>query len=318
MSRISSTPAAALIIHELVHSGISIEDAMVLTESVIWNERCGHPEYGLSRLEFYKKGVASKEVFSPARSEVSYLAPSVAVLSGGFGLGPVLAEEAVSIAEKLADEFGVGLCLVRESSHIGSLGYYLYHSALRGYATLMGSNSFARVACPGGANPVLGTNPLAFSCPKGPNEVVVADLATSMISNNTAKRLVLHGKEFPQGSAVSNQGIETVSPTEVSALLPLGGAKGFCLGLIVEILSAAMSGASFAAEIGNKSIYSAGAGHFVICLGRSVVTEEVINRVGLLEEIINSENGRFPGSKLKSIDQILAEEVMINDFGAHC
>jgi LDH2 family malate/lactate/ureidoglycolate dehydrogenase len=82
----------------------------------------------------------------------------------------------------------------------------------------------------------------------------VIDLATgasagSMVSH--ARRL---GRRLPDGIALDSEGNPTTDPNEVDgggALLPAAGAKGYCLGLLVEILSGVLTGSAVAPDVGS-------------------------------------------------------------------
>ena len=58
------------------------------------------------------------------------------------------------------------------------------------------------------------------------------------------------GETIPEGAAVDAEGNPTCDPVKAfnGALLPFGGPKGYALALIVEIMSAALTGASLAIE----------------------------------------------------------------------
>ena len=58
------------------------------------------------------------------------------------------------------------------------------------------------------------------------------------------------GELIPEGAAVDAQGNPTRDPAKAfdGALLPFGGPKGYALALLVEIMSAALTGAALAVE----------------------------------------------------------------------
>jgi LDH2 family malate/lactate/ureidoglycolate dehydrogenase len=74
-------------------------------------------------------------------------------------------------------------------------------------------------------------------------------LTGSVVSH--ARRL---GQPIPEGVALDRHGNPTTDPNEVDGggcLLPSGGAKGYCLGLLVEILSGVLTGAAVAPDVGS-------------------------------------------------------------------
>jgi LDH2 family malate/lactate/ureidoglycolate dehydrogenase len=92
----------------------------------------------------------------------------------------------------------------------------------------------------------LGTNPIAYAVPAGTGRTVVADFSTSVVAEGKV-RLFLHaGNPLPDGWIVDATGEPTNDPAELyrgGAILPMGGHKGFALGLLAEILGGILAGA---------------------------------------------------------------------------
>jgi LDH2 family malate/lactate/ureidoglycolate dehydrogenase len=77
------------------------------------------------------------------------------------------------------------------------------------------------------------------------------DMATSTSAMGKVMVAQAHGNTIPDSWGVNAGGHRTTRPDEVIALLPLGGAKGYGLGVLVEILGGVLTGASIAKDIGN-------------------------------------------------------------------
>jgi LDH2 family malate/lactate/ureidoglycolate dehydrogenase len=101
---------------------------------------------------------------------------------------------------------------------------------------------------------MLGTNPIAIALPAGEQPPFVADFATTTVANGKLEMLQRQELEAPLGWIQDRDGNPAVRPDELKrggALLPLGGDrehgshKGYCLGSIVDIFSAVLSGANF-------------------------------------------------------------------------
>ena len=69
------------------------------------------------------------------------------------------------------------------------------------------------------------------------------DMATGAISKGEVIARGHRGQELPAGSAVDAEGYPTVDPAaaERGTISPFGGAKGFALGLAIELLVAALT-----------------------------------------------------------------------------
>src|SRR6202171_3139422 len=124
----------------------------------------------------------------------------------------------------------------------------------------------------GGAETLLGTNPLAIAIPAGEEAPVVLDIATTVASYGTVKNYRLQGKQMPQGWMVSNRDGGPITDPERSAegfLLRSGGYKGSGLALVLGLLAGTLNGASFGRDVVdfNADEKSAGdTGHFIIAL----------------------------------------------------
>jgi len=113
-----------------------------------------------------------------------------------------------------------------------------------------------RVAPPGGRAPRLSTNPLAIGVPHG-DAPLVLDFSTSATAEGKVRVKKIAGQPCPEGWLIDNQGRPTTDPNVLyanppGAILPMGGAqayKGFGLGLMIEILTGALSGGSCAKEV---------------------------------------------------------------------
>jgi LDH2 family malate/lactate/ureidoglycolate dehydrogenase len=88
----------------------------------------------------------------------------------------------------------------------------------------------------------VGTNPIAVALPTE-EEPFVMDMATGAISKGEVIARGLRGEELPAGAAVDAEGRPTRDPVAADggAISPFGGAKGFALGLALELLVAALT-----------------------------------------------------------------------------
>jgi LDH2 family malate/lactate/ureidoglycolate dehydrogenase len=107
------------------------------------------------------------------------------------------------------------------------------------------TNSDALVAPFGGVRPFVGTNPMSMAAESEDGELFCADMATSQVSYSRIKRAREAGGDLEPGWAVKADGRDAAGPAAAAgdpALKPLGGYKGQCLGMMVEILCAVLTG----------------------------------------------------------------------------
>jgi len=176
------------------------------------------------------------------------------------------------------------------------------------------SNARPSVAPTYGVEPVIGTNPISFGAPSDEVHPFLLDIATSTIQRGKIEVLAREGKETPKGLTIDKHGNE---PTDSKALLrmfvegtasllPLGGAgeelgghKGYGLGVMVEILCAALSAGSFGKALsgleGEKHIPHR-LGHLFIAINiESFVPLEIFKKItgSIMREIRSS--AKVPG-----------------------
>jgi LDH2 family malate/lactate/ureidoglycolate dehydrogenase len=121
---------------------------------------------------------------------------------------------------------------------------------------------------------VIGSNPIAVAVPAGKERPFVLDMATSVVPLGKMEVMMRAGEQIPLGWGVDREGEPTGDPAEAywhGGLMPLGGTpemrgyKGYGLAMVVDILSAVLSGASFASQIipwQNVRTDAANIGHF--------------------------------------------------------
>jgi LDH2 family malate/lactate/ureidoglycolate dehydrogenase len=172
------------------------------------------------------------------------------LLDAGHALGLVAGRVACAEAVRLAKEAGVGAVAVRNSNHFGAASVYTLAMAREGVVGLSFSNSDALVAPFNGLRPLFGTNPLSLAvCGQG-QDLFCADFATSQVSYSKIKHHQQQGLPLEPGWAVTADGAEAAeADAQIAALRPLGGHKGQCLGMMVEILCALLAGMPFDHEL---------------------------------------------------------------------
>ena len=98
---------------------------------------------------------------------------------------------------------------------------------------------------------LMSTNPIAVAIPAGDEPPVVLDMATTVASYGKVKVAAQRGETMPEGWMVDRTGAPLTDPTRVSEgfLLPIGGYKGYGLGLVIGMLAGVLNGAAFGSQI---------------------------------------------------------------------
>ena len=158
--------------------------------------------------------------------------------------------QAVAGLPEVARDQGVAVAPIRRSHHCGAAGHPVERLAETGLVALLFANTPAAMAPWGGAQALLGTNPIAFACPLPGREPIVVDLSLSKVARGNILAAKQRGERIPEGWALDEAGRPTTDPDAAlrGTMLPLGDAKGTALALMVELLAAGLTGATYAAE----------------------------------------------------------------------
>jgi ureidoglycolate dehydrogenase (NAD+) len=108
------------------------------------------------------------------------------------------------------------------------------------------------VTVPGARTKVLGTNPIAYAVPTGNERPVFLDIATSTVAATKIFAARDLDQPIPADWLVDDEGIPTTDPRsfpEKGAMLPMAGHKGYGLALLVEILTAVLTGAAITSQV---------------------------------------------------------------------
>ncbi|MDK3258870.1 Ldh family oxidoreductase [Blastococcus capsensis] len=260
--------------------GVRPDHARDVAHVLGYADLSGIDSHGVARLPAYVGALSGGFFATEGEPTVHSDGGPVALVDGHDLLGHPVTTVALREAIARAREFGVGWVNVRRSTHHGSSGSYAYDAARQGLVCLASTNTGPVVAPTGTARPYLGTNPLALGMPVAGEEPMVFDMATSVVAGGKFEIALRTGTSVPVGWGLTPEGRDTSDPAAVypgkGALLPLGSDrqrssyKGYGLGLLVELLTAVLSGGPFGPGVGNLT-FRAGArspdvSHLVVVL----------------------------------------------------
>jgi LDH2 family malate/lactate/ureidoglycolate dehydrogenase len=139
------------------------------------------------------------------------------------------------------------------------------------------TNALPTMAPWGGAEKILGINPLGVAIPAGEELPIVHDAAFSGSSHGKIRIYQQKGLPIPEGWALDKDGNPTTDAAAAidGLLLPIGEFKGVALAMIMGILSSMLSGAAYGLELGNmEDGPRAGQdGHFVAAINIAAFEE---------------------------------------------
>jgi (2R)-3-sulfolactate dehydrogenase (NADP+) len=230
-------------------AGVSDANAEAVARALVAAELDGLPSHGLSRLPFYADQAASGKVNGAADPFIETRG-SVINVDARCGFAFRAIELGLSQAIERVRETGVVAVGVGNSHHFGVAGHHVEHAARQGLVALAFGNTPAAMAPWGGAKPVYGTNPIAFAVPRTDAEPLVIDLSLSKVARGKIMLAKRNGEAIPEGWALDAEGRPTTDATVAlgGSMVPLGDAKGAALALMVEMLTAGLTGSNYGFE----------------------------------------------------------------------
>lgn len=234
----------------LAGAGVPEPHAEIQLDVLLEAELRGVPSHGLLRLERIVHRIANGVADPHATGLHHWRSNGFLSVDGQRGLGPVVAVAALDVLQQRAREVGIAMAGITNSNHLGMLGWYAERVAKRGQAVVAMSTSEALVHPWGARKALIGTNPISIGVPTE-GEPFVMDTATSVVSMGEIHDYAHRGKTIPDHWALDAAGNPTTDPNEAKkgALAPFGGAKGYALGLAIELLVSSLSGAALGTDV---------------------------------------------------------------------
>lgn len=301
-------------------SGTSSGNARATARALVAAEADGQAGHGLSRVASYALHARCGKVDGRAVPRVERAGAAALRVDAGQGFAYPAVDAALAALAPLAREAGIAVAVLHRSHHFGQAGAHAERLAAAGLVGLVLGNTPKAMAFWGGRRPMLGTNPLAFAAPLPAGRApLVIDLALSVAARGKIVAAQKAGKPIPEGWAVDAGGRPTTDPAAALAgtLSPIGGAKGGALALMIEILAAAVTGASWGWEA--SSFFDdrggpPGMGQMFIALDPGPLSGGLYTgRMAVLLEAMAAEPGvRLPGERrLESRERAAREGLSI-------
>jgi len=264
--------------------GMSEPHADTTAEMMVETDLRGVDSHGISMLptydqEFRNGRLNMRPVFKTVREGAA-----MALIDADASLGHPVSVHAMNLAVDKCRETGVAVVSVVNSHHFGAAGCYSKIAVDRGVIGMVTSATRGVTMVPTfAAEPVMGTNPIAFAAPAKRNPPFQLDMATTTVAAGKVKVYKLNHRPLPPGWVVDGNNQTVTEPEEAfrhvferpeGGITPLGGTreagshKGYGLAVLVHILGGTLSGASFS-PIRNRTQRSSdphNIGHFFLAI----------------------------------------------------
>jgi LDH2 family malate/lactate/ureidoglycolate dehydrogenase len=205
----------------------------------------GIPSHGLLRLDRITKRIGNGVADPNVSGLHEWRRHAFLSVDGQRGLGPVVANAAIEALKARVRETGIAVAAIRNSNHIGMLGWYAERVAAEGFTIIALSTSEALVHPWGARRAMLGTNPIAVGVPTEDGPFMM-DTATGTVSMGEIHDHAHRKAPIPPHWALDADGNPTTDAeaAKMGAIAPFGQAKGYALGLAFELLVSSLAGAA--------------------------------------------------------------------------
>lgn len=228
------------------------EDADIIADALVTSElrNLQGQGQGVRRVRAYVDRVSQRQVDPAAPFDVVKESPALALVDAHNGPGTVVAVKAMRLAVAKAKVCGVGMVLVRHSTHFGSASFSASQALAAGCIGVSMTNAGPEMAPWGGIDGVVGTNPWAVAVPTGDSAgdmPIILDMALTTAGKGMMRWLMRDGKQMPTNWAITADGHTTDDPAAAmdGTLLPMGEYKGYGLSLITDVLTGVLGGGGY-------------------------------------------------------------------------
>jgi (2R)-3-sulfolactate dehydrogenase (NADP+) len=285
-----------------IAAGANAETAESLTRAMVAAEADGQASVGLAHFLDYLQDLKAGRIRGQAVPEIIRPAPAIVLSdahSGAAHPGFDLAFDHLVMAAKTC---GVAIFSQKNSYTCGSLGYFTGRLAEAGFVSLAATNGPALVAGSGGTQPVYCTNPMSFAAPQADGPPLLIDQSSSATAFVNVRKAAREGRPIPVGWALDREGRPTTDANEAvkGVLVAFGGERGANIALMVEVLSAGLSGANWSLDAPPFATgpEGPGTGMFVLAIDPQVFGADFAQRMRAQIDRLGGDYGiHIPGLK---------------------
>jgi uncharacterized oxidoreductase len=245
-----------------VQVGCSRAEADRIGKYLVGANLTGHDSHGVARVPRYVQWKQDGLLIADQTVQRVVDTPALAVLDGRFGFGQTVAPQAVEIGIEKCQAMGLAGVALRHSGHIGRVGEWAEMAARANVVSIHFVNvaGSVLVAPFGGVDRRFSTAPFCVGVPRGGEEPIVLDFATSLVAEGKALVASQGGKPLPDDALIGPDGRMSGDPKLLygdygtslardntkgkGAIRAFGEHKGSGVALMCEILGGALTGNS--------------------------------------------------------------------------
>jgi (2R)-3-sulfolactate dehydrogenase (NADP+) len=299
----------------LVASSTAAANARSVTRSVVASEAEGIHSHGLARLPTYCEHARCGKIDGQVTPSAEQVAPAAVLADARDGFAHPAIDLGMELFLPLASKTGIAALGVTNSYNCGVCGYHVERIAETGLVALGFVNAPASIAPWGGRKAVFGTNPLSCAVPREGAPPIVIDQSSSVVAKSEVVVHAQKGEPIPEGWALDAEGRPTTDPKAALAgsMVPSGAYKGAGVALVVEVLAAAVTGATLSLEASSFADNEGGSprtGQLFIAINPRVFAGDrfATQIESLAAAIAGQEGARLPGDRRLAARERTARE----------
>ena len=289
-------------------AGASADAAASVARSTRLAERDGIRSHGLLYIPIYAEHLRCGKVRGDAVARVEKTRDSAIRVDAANGFAHPAIDAGWESFCAAARAAGIAAMGIHHSYNCGVLGHHAERLAEGGLVGLCFTHAPASIAPIGGKKPVIGTNPFALAVPDGRGgTALVIDQSASVVARSEILLRSRTGEAIEDHWALDADGNPTTDAAAAlkGSMKPAGGHKGFGVGLTVEILAAALSGAVLSREASPFSGTSGGppsTGQLFIAIDPGAFAGAQFTPAidALCASIVEQDGARLPGARRKA------------------
>lgn len=161
----------------------------------------------------------------------------------GNGLGELGCSYGMDRAKSLADQYGIGLCALRNTNHFLAASPYVEKAAEEGYIAILLCKGGVSMGAPGRQGRCISQLPFGFAYPTEEEYPVMLDACMAYASMGQLQLKCERDESIPPWWGLDENGNASVKPEDLlkGTRFPIGSHKGFGLAMLGEALTGVLS-----------------------------------------------------------------------------
>jgi LDH2 family malate/lactate/ureidoglycolate dehydrogenase len=159
--------------------GMNEPDAALLADSLVFADLSGVNSHGVLRVPEYVAKLTTGGVNPRGVPRIERDSAACLVVNGDNSMGQIGTTFAMQEVIKRAYTFGIAAAGIGGSNHCGAMAYFVHMALEHDMIGLATTNALPTMAAWGGADRILGINPLALALPAANELPIVYDAAFS-------------------------------------------------------------------------------------------------------------------------------------------